>query len=80
MANYVACPKCGTPEPEKLNFTWWGGVLGPRVLSHVKCGNCKHHFNGRTGKDNTTGIVIYTIAVGLVVLVVFVIVLGITAL
>lgn len=67
---YVPCPQCRTPDPEKVGFTWWGGLIGPRMLSHVKCRACGKAYNGKTGQDNTTGIVIYSI-------IVFVIFLGI---
>ena len=67
MTNYVACPKCGGPA-EKLKFTWWGGILGPKILSHVKCTLCGYKYNGKSGKDNTTGIVIYSVIVGILVL------------
>lgn len=62
--DHVACPKCGAVDPKTLNFTWWGGALGPKLLSHVKCLNCGYKYNGKTGKDNTTGIVIYFAVAG----------------
>ena len=58
---YAPCPKCRQSLARKVSFTWWGGLLGPRLLSHVKCGSCGAGYNGKTGKDNTTNIVIYTI-------------------
>jgi hypothetical protein len=67
---YVACPRCQRPDPEKVKFTWWGGVIGPKMLSHVKCRTCGLAYNGKSGQSNTTGIVIYSV-------VVFVIFLGI---
>ena len=63
-ANYVPCPKCGAADPKTLNFTWWGGALGPKLLTHVKCLNCGYKYNGKSGKDNTTGIAIYFVVVG----------------
>jgi len=51
-----------------MSFTWWGGLIGPRVLTHVKCPGCGYAYNGKSGKDNTIGIVIYSIIVGAVVL------------
>ena len=60
-SGYVPCPKCQRPDPEKVGFTWWGGVLGPRMLSHVKCRWCGTTYNGKTGRDNTTGIVVYSV-------------------
>lgn len=64
MNNFAPCPKCQNSIAEKVNFTWWGGVLGARLLNHVKCQNCGAKYNGKTGKDNTTGIIIYSIVAG----------------
>ena len=62
MTSYVPCPKCHGAA-EKLKFTWWGGILGPKILTHVKCLACGYKYNGKTGKDNTTGIIIYSVIV-----------------
>jgi len=40
--------------------------LGPKLLSHVKCQSCGKKYNGKTGGDNTTNIIIYSVVVGLV--------------
>ena len=64
MNTYAACPQCGGTNAEKVKFTWWGGLLGPKILKHVKCAGCGKKYNGKTGQDNTTGIVIYSIVVG----------------
>lgn len=58
---YMPCPRCRMPEPQPVKFTWWGGVLGPKMLSHVKCQQCKLAYNGKSGQSNTKGIVIYSI-------------------
>jgi hypothetical protein len=72
MSQYVPCPKCTTPDPKQVKFTWWGGLLGPKLLSHVKCVNCGSAYNGKSGKSNTQGIVIYSlVAVGIVFMVFF---------
>ncbi len=63
MNQYAPCPKCGGTNSEKMSFTWWGGILGPKILTHVKCRNCAATFNGKTGKDNTNNIIIYCVAV-----------------
>ena len=68
MNAYAPCPKCGGRNADKVRFTWWGGVLGPKVLSHVKCPQCGKAYNGKSGRDNTTGIVIYSAVVAVVVL------------
>ncbi|HKC65245.1 MAG TPA: hypothetical protein VKB86_16505 [Pyrinomonadaceae bacterium] len=64
---YAPCPRCQRPDPEKVNFTWWGGVIGPRMLSHVKCRWCGAQYNGKTGQSNTTGIIIYSVVVFVIV-------------
>lgn len=61
MNKFAPCPQCGSAAAERMKFTWWGGVLGPKLLTHVKCPNCRSTFNGKTGKDNTTNIVIYSV-------------------
>ncbi len=71
MNQYAPCPKCGATNAEKMSFTWWGGLIGPRILTHVKCRTCATTFNGKTGKDNTNGIIIYCVVVGVVILFIF---------
>jgi hypothetical protein len=44
-----------------VNFTWWGGALGPRMLDHHKCRACAYTFNGRTGQPNTSAIATYSV-------------------
>jgi transposase-like protein len=65
---YVPCPRCRRPDPQKVNFTWWGGVLGPRILKHVKCNGCGFAYNGKSGQSNTTNIIAYSVVLGLIAL------------
>ncbi len=69
ISEYAPCPFCNASNAEKVKFTWWGGLLGPKLLKHVKCLGCGKGYNGKTGKDNTTNIVIYTVVVGVICLV-----------
>ncbi|HET6249229.1 MAG TPA: hypothetical protein VFE47_16155 [Tepidisphaeraceae bacterium] len=72
----VVCPKCGCPQFKAVSFTWWGGVLGPKLFSHVKCLNCRAGFNSKTGRSNNTAIGIYigvSSLIGLVALALFII-------
>ena len=71
MSDYVSCPECGSSDVGLCKFTWWGGVVGPKLLTHVKCVSCGKKFNGKTGQSNTRGIVIYTIVVFVILFVVF---------
>jgi rubredoxin len=54
------CPKCASQKAKAIEFTWWGGLLGPRMLNHVKCTACGMAYNGKTGKSNRQAITIYT--------------------
>jgi hypothetical protein len=81
MTNYAPCPKCNTSTSERLKFTWWGGVLGPKILNHVKCNSCGFKYNGKTGGDNTAKIAIYMAVVGVICFgIMFVAVAGFTIL
>jgi len=57
-SDFAPCPSCGQRNAKKVGWTFWGGAIGPSLLSHVRC-ECGTAFNGKTGKSNTTGIVIY---------------------
>ena len=70
---FADCPHCGCPGfADRISFTWWGGVVGPAMFTHVRCRECGSCYNGKTGSDNTTAIVIYTVVgvvIGLVILI-----------
>jgi hypothetical protein len=53
------CYKCGCPYAKRITFTMWGGIVGPRMLNHVKCVRCFSTFNAKTGQSNNTAIFIY---------------------
>jgi hypothetical protein len=59
MERYQPCPNCASDKAEAIGFTWWGGVVGPKMLTHVKCTKCGTTYNGKTGKSNQTAISIY---------------------
>jgi transposase-like protein len=63
VAKYASCPQCGGANIAKVGFTWWGGALGPALLTHVKCNDCRTTYNGKTGQSNATGIIIYSVVV-----------------
>ena len=72
------CPKCHSDVvPSPVGFTWWGGLIGSKIINHVACPACGARFNGKTGQDNTTAIAIYMVVVGLIAgLLVFVVFRG----
>ena len=67
-SQFAACPKCNLRQATPLSFTWWGGVLGPKLLSHVQCTQCGAKYNGKTGKSNLAAIVTYQVVVFIMVI------------
>ena len=59
MTSYAPCPQCQGTNATPIRFTWWGGLLGPKLLTHVKCSQCRTAYNGKSGKSNTAAIMIY---------------------
>ncbi|HSU67530.1 MAG TPA: hypothetical protein VLJ39_11705 [Tepidisphaeraceae bacterium] len=66
----IACPRCRHTAYKPVSFTWWGGLLGPKILHHVKCLGCGYCFNSKTGRSNTVAIIVYSVVL-LVVMFVF---------
>jgi hypothetical protein len=61
------CPHCKEMAvASPVGFTWWGGMLGPSLLNHVQCKDCRGRYNGKSGKPNTTAIAIYLVVVSLI--------------
>ncbi|WP_310411361.1 hypothetical protein [Chamaesiphon sp. OTE_8_metabat_110] len=59
MLQYRPCPKCASDRAAAIGFTWWGGIVGPKMFTHVKCTKCGTTYNGKTGKSNQMAIAIY---------------------
>jgi transposase-like protein len=66
MSEYKPCPKCGAQHPLEVGFTWWGGIVGPKMFSHVQCKQCGNTYNGKTGASNQKAITIYVTVSSLV--------------
>jgi hypothetical protein len=60
LGTSAPCPKCGTTSTAPVGFTWWGGVLGPRIFHVVRCLGCNLQYNGKTGAFLGKAIAIYT--------------------
>jgi len=66
LSTDTGCPKCGSENVTPVKFTWWGGLLGPKMFHHTKCNACGYTYNAKTRQSNTTAIVIYSV-VGFIV-------------
>jgi ribosomal protein S27E len=49
---YKPCPRCGARGPKKVTWTAWGSFYGPAMFTHVRCQECGHAYNGKTGGSN----------------------------
>lgn len=65
----MQCPACqSAAEPRQVGFTWWGGLIGAKLLHHVECVQCGARFSGRTGRSNNTAIAVYMIVISVIAL------------
>ncbi|MBL4846037.1 MAG: hypothetical protein JKY65_10965 [Planctomycetes bacterium] len=64
---WVPCPGCEGTDIKMPGFTWWGGAIGQKIISHVKCNDCKRTFNAKTGASTTPAIIVYQLVVGAIV-------------
>ncbi len=60
MRSFEPCPNCEKEHATRVRFTPWGGVIGPRVFSLVRCGGCGEQYNGKSGRQVKKAIRIYT--------------------
>ena len=71
LSESFPCPKCNNSEIQKVNFTWWGGILGPRLFHIGKCKKCGNEFNYKTGRKNIVSIIIYVLVLNAIIIFAF---------
>jgi hypothetical protein len=59
------CPGCGGGPLVEPGFTWWGGLVGHKILGVEKCESCRHWWVKGTGQPGDTRVTIYKV-VGIV--------------
>jgi hypothetical protein len=47
------CPRCGSSEIHKVEYSWWGGIIGPLLVHQMRCKKCGKTYNGVTGTNIT---------------------------
>jgi hypothetical protein len=57
----AACPGCGAEDARSVSFTWWGGVLGPRLFHMVRCNACNSAYDSQTGGTLRRKILVYQV-------------------
>lgn len=66
-----ACPSCGSTQTKEVKYTWWGGLVGPKMMNLQKCENCRIQFNRKTNKNALNAIIAYNMVallIGFVIL------------
>ena len=48
-----SCPRCGSGDIHKVEFSWWGGIVGPGLVHQVRCKKCGMTYDGVTGTKIT---------------------------
>ena len=61
FTNKNGCPKCGSTLISAVKYTWWGGLIGPKLLHHTKCNAYRFTYNSKSRRSNTSGIIIYSL-------------------
>lgn len=75
MSEFLSCPTCGSYDVKKVPYTWWGGALGPALLTYVRCQGCGTQYNGKTGRSNTAAIAVFLVVASVAVAAFFVLLL-----
>jgi len=64
--NMKACPRCKSSDVHKVEYSWWGGLIGPGLVHQVRCKKCGLTYDGVTGTNITKRVSAY-ITVGLII-------------
>ena len=65
--SFKPCPRCGAEGAKRVLFTPWGSFYGPALFNHVRCPECGHAYNGRSGGSNLIPAVLF-VAIPLVLM------------
>ena len=57
--SFKPCPRCGAEGAKRVLFTPWGSFYGPAMFHHVRCPECRHAYNGRSGGSNLIPAVLF---------------------
>jgi hypothetical protein len=53
------CPRCGSGDVHKIDYSWWGGLIGPSLVHQVRCKQCGKTYEGVTGTTITKKVSTY---------------------
>ena len=55
------CPGCGGGPIAEPSFTWWGGLIGHKLLNVEQCKSCRKWWVKSTAQPGTTRVTIYMV-------------------
>jgi len=58
---YKPCPRCNSSEIFKVEYSWWGGLLGPVLVHQVRCKKCGLTYDGSSGRNIKQPVTLYFI-------------------
>lgn len=60
---FKACPRCSSNDIHKVEYSWWGGLIGPALVHQVRCKKCGKTYDGVTGTNITKRMSIYVVII-----------------
>jgi len=66
LTSGAPCARCHSRLAAPVDWTWWGGLLGPLLLGYVRCAECHAHYRRATGRASA-GLVLLALAARVVV-------------
>ena len=65
VADYASahrlCPGCGGGPLHEPSFTWWGGLVGHKLLGVEQCKQCKKWWTKSTGQSGDARVAAYLV-------------------
>jgi predicted Zn finger-like uncharacterized protein len=58
-SKYEPCPRCEAVGAKRVLWTFWGSFYGPALFTHVRCPECSHCYNGKTGGSNLVPAILF---------------------
>lgn len=66
-----SCPQCNSANTKEVKYTWWGGIVGPKMMNLQHCNACGFQFNRATRKSTRNAVIAYNLVALVLALVIF---------
>lgn len=61
--NFKVCPRCSSNDIHKVEYSWWGGIIGSALVHQVRCKKCGKTYDGVTGTNIAKRMSIYVFVI-----------------